>query len=107
MFALIFSLAVRLWAILRYAPSNLLIAMLRQRHRLRWGWLAIFAGAASLAAAFGLTEWIRAGAPKWLYLFVLVALWSGLKMVAFGPISTILLVTALVRERRAQAAGSS
>jgi len=106
MIALIFSVAARLWAILRYAPSNLLIAVLRHRRRLRWGWLAIFAGAAYLAMAFGLTEWIRAGAPEWLYLFVLVAVWSGLKLVAFGPISAILLVTALVRERRVPAATS-
>jgi hypothetical protein len=107
MIALIFSLAARLWAVLRYAPSNLLIAVLRRRHRLRWGWLTIFAGAAYLAAAFGLTEWIRAGAPEWLYLFVLVAVWSGLKLVAFGPISAILLLAAVVRERRAPAVTSS
>lgn len=100
MLSIFFGLSARIWTVLRYAPSNLLIRWLRQRRHLKWGTLAIPAGLAYLAAAYALTRIIEDGGPGWLHLFVLVTIWSGLKLLAFGPVSLAILLATRLREWR-------
>ena len=90
--------AVRIHAVLQYAPTNLLLNWLRQRPHLRWGAPFMLLGVAYLAAGLGLHRWITAGAPDWLYLLVILALWNGLKFLAFGPVSLVLLTRCRIRE---------
>jgi len=95
-----FAIGMRIWRIFQYAPSNLLMAWLRRREHLKWGALAMLPGVGYVTAAYGLSQAIQAGAPAWLNLFLLVAVWSGLKLIAFGPISVVLLGVARLRESR-------
>ena len=43
-------------------------------------------------------ELVEHGAPGWLHLIVLWAIWNMLKMLWIGPISTVLLIRARLRE---------
>jgi len=38
--------------------------------------------------------------PGWLHLVVVLCIWNALKMMAIGPVSVVLVVKALARERR-------
>ena len=90
--------AVRIHAVLQHAPTNLLLNWLRQRPHLRCGILFMLLGVAYLAAGLGLHLWIEAGAPDWLYLPAILVFWNGLKFLAFGPVSLVLLARCRIRE---------
>lgn len=94
-----FAIAMRIWRFSQF-PPDFLMTWLREREHLKWGALAVLPGIGYLAAAYGLNQAIHAGAPAWLNLLVFVAVVSGLKLLAFGPISVVLLGVARLRESR-------
>ena len=100
MLAISVRLAISLHAFLQYAPTNLLLSRLRSRRGLKWGVPFTFLGAAYFLAAAMLTSWLQDGGPGWLNLFVLLAIGNGIKFIAFGPVSLILLARARVIEHR-------
>ena len=69
----------------RYMPSNIILDCVRTRRGLKWGPLTMLLAVPYAAVAYWLTEFIDAGGPGWLYLVVLVCLWSAFKMLWAGP----------------------
>lgn len=86
----------------RYMPSNIVLDLIRIRKGLRWGVPAMLLAGPYLAIAFWCSTLIEHGGPGWLHLVVLICIWNGLKMMAIGPVSVVLLVKARAREHRAQ-----
>ena len=100
MLAISMRLAIALHTFLQYAPTNLLLSRLRSRHGLKWGVPFTVLGAAYFFAVAMLTSWLHDGGPGWLNLLVLLGIWNGIKFIAFGPVSLILLARARVIEHR-------
>jgi len=100
MLAISMRLAIALHTFLRYAPTNLLLTRLRSRRRLKWGVASMFLGVAYFLAAAMLTSRLHDGGPGWLNPLVLLGIWNGIKFIAFGPVSLILLARARVVEHR-------
>lgn len=98
MFRLIWAASVRTHTILRYAPTNLLIAATRTRHGLRWGIPAMLIAIPHLLAAYSCVTTIEAGGAGWLNLVVLLCSWNSIKLILNGPVTTILLMRALIEE---------
>lgn len=82
----------------RYMPSNILLDKIRTRRGLKWGVPAMLLALPYLGIAYLLSTAVENGGPGWLNLFILVAVWSALKMLWIGPISLVLLVRARARE---------
>ncbi|SMX77986.1 hypothetical protein BAURA86_00919 [Brevibacterium aurantiacum] len=82
----------------RYMPSNILIDFIRTRRGLKWGVPAMLLAIPYLGIAYLLSTAAQNGGPGWLNLFVLVSIWSALKMLWIGPISLVLLTRAHARE---------
>ena len=59
-----------------------------------------------LYAATLLTVLIDDGAPRWLYVLVLLFIWNGLKFAIMGPVSVVLLIRARAWEARERRAAS-
>jgi len=102
---LIWAASVRAHAILRYAPTNLLIAAIRTRRGLRWGLPAMLLTVPYWFVASWCVTTIENGGPRWLNALVLLAAWNMMKFVLMGPVSLTLLATARLRERSARRHG--
>jgi hypothetical protein len=101
MFRLLSIASIHTRAFMRqYMPSNIILDRIRTRRGLKWGPLAMLLAVPYAAVAYWLTAVIKAGEPEWLYLIVLVCLWSALKMIWIGPVSLVV----LARTRHAEAA---
>lgn len=86
----------------RYVPTNILLDSIRTRRRgLKWGVPAMMLAIPYLLIANVCVQLIEEGAPGWLHLVVLWAIWNMLKMLWIGPISVVLLIRARLREARA------
>mgnify|MGYP000870570917 CR=1 FL=1 len=83
----------------RRMPSNIVLDRVRTRSGLKWGPLAMLLAVPYAAVAYWLTALIHAGGPSWLYLVVLVCLWSAFKMLWVGHVSVVLLVKTRSHER--------
>ncbi|WP_436326357.1 sulfate permease [Brevibacterium sp. FAM 27836] len=89
----------------RWMPSNIVLDKVRTRRGLKWGVPAMLLAIPYLYLASLLAVIVRDGGPGWLNIFVLITLWSALKMLWIGPISLILLARVRIREhtqRRAE-----
>lgn len=98
MFRLIWAASVRTHSILRYAPTNLLLAATRTRHGLRWGIPAMLLAIPYFLAAHWCVATIEADGPGWLNLLVLLCGWNSIKLTLNGPVTVILLIRARIRE---------
>ncbi len=111
MFRLIWAASVRTHTILRYAPTNLLIAATRTRRGLRWGIPAMLVAVPYWFVASWCITTIDSGGPGWLNLLVLLATWNILKLIVNGPITALLLFHTWTREvairRRAHRVGEA
>ncbi|CEH07731.1 Hypothetical membrane protein [Propionibacterium freudenreichii] len=83
----------------RYMPSTIILDYVRTRRGLKWGPVVMLLAAPYAVAAYWLTAWIEGGGPEWLYLLVLVCLWSASKMIWVGPVSIALVLRARMSER--------
>lgn len=101
MLRLIWHASIRIHYLLRWAPTNLLLARIRTRRGLKWGPAAMLLAVPLFAAAVACGEIVRDGGPGWLNLLVLLMIWDGLKFLWIGPISTVLLLRRRWSERRA------
>jgi hypothetical protein len=91
----------------RYMPSNIILDHVRTRRGLKWGPVVMLLAAPYAVAAYWLTAWIEGGGPEWLYLLVLVCLWSAFKMIWIGPVSLVALLAARIEEARNRHLGGS
>ena len=92
---LLWRLSTRVRVFLRATmPSNILLDRLRERQNLRWGVPAMLVGVAYMYAAAICTTILGRGGPGILNLLVLTFIWSGMKILWFGPWSLILLARA-------------
>lgn len=82
----------------RWMITNRVIDRVRTREGLKWGVPAMLLAIPYLYAASLLTVIIRDGGPGWLNLIVLVAIWSGLKLLWIGPVSLVLLARVRIHE---------
>lgn len=83
----------------RYMPTNLLLDAIRTRRRgLKWGIPVMLLAIPYILIANVCVQLIEAGAPGWLHLVVLWAIWNMLKMLWIGPVSAVLLIRVRVRE---------
>ncbi|RCK68082.1 hypothetical protein DT076_17975 [Desertihabitans brevis] len=79
-------------------PTNILLDAIRTRRGLKWGIPAMLLAAPYILIANVCVELVERGAPGWLHLIVLWAVWNMLKMLWIGPVSAVLLIRARVRE---------
>jgi hypothetical protein len=103
MLTLSMRLAIGLRTLLHYAPTNMLLRWLRSRNGLKWGVPFMMLGAAFLFASVALGVLIRNGGAGWLNVLVLLCMWDGVKFVAFGPLSVLMLIRVRIREHRDRA----
>lgn len=82
----------------RYMPSNILLDAIRTRRGLKWGVPAMLVAIPYLGVTYLLSTAAQNGGPGWLNLFVLVTIWSAMKMLWIGPISLVLLARARAHE---------
>ncbi|WP_029211706.1 hypothetical protein [Arsenicicoccus bolidensis] len=83
----------------RYMPTNILLDAIRSRRRgLKWGIPAMLLAIPYLLIANLCVQLVEDGAPGWLHLVVLWAIWNTFKMLWIGPISAVLLIRARLRE---------
>ncbi|MBW1637512.1 sulfate permease [Microbacterium resistens] len=98
MFRLIWAASVRAHSSLSYAPTNLLLVATRTRRGLRWGIPAMLLAIPYLLAAHWCVTTIENGGAGWLNLVVLLCSWNSIKLILNGPVTTILLMRALIEE---------
>ena len=80
-------------------PTNILLDAIRTRRRgLKWGISVMLLAIPYLLIANVCVELVAHGAPGWLHLIVLWAIWNILKMLWIGRVSAVLLIRARVRE---------
>lgn len=82
----------------RFLLGNYLLALLRERKYLKYGVPAMLLAIPYLWFAFWLNDRIQAGAPLWLYIFVIGCGFSGARFIVFGPWSLLLLAKARTAE---------
>src|SRR5690625_5802098 len=68
----------------RYMPTNILLDAIRTRRGLKWGIPAMLLAVPYLLIANVCVQLIEDGAPRWLHLAVLWAIWNMLKMLSIG-----------------------
>lgn len=103
MLRLIWTLSIYVRSFMRrLMPTNIVLDALRTRRGLKWGVPAMSLAAVYLFIASILTVLINDGAPKWLYLLVLVCIWNAMKFVANGIVSIGLLARVRIAERGAR-----
>lgn len=99
MIRLIWTLSARTrYYLRRYMPTNRLLDAIRRRPNLRWGIPAMLLAVPYLLIASICTNALAAGAPGWLHLVVLWAVWNATKFIVMGPVSLVLLVRAHIGE---------
>lgn len=86
----------------RYAPSNIVLDLIRRRRGLRWGIPAMLLAVPYLLIAITARGMVEDDGPGWLNLVVLWACWCALKFILMGPLSVILLIHARLREWKAR-----
>src|SRR5690625_7318401 len=64
----------------RYMPTNILLDAIRTRRGLKWGIPAMLLAVPYLLIANVCVQLIEDGAPRWLHLAVLWAIWNMLKI---------------------------
>lgn len=82
----------------RYMPTNRLLDAIRRRRNLKWGIPAMLLAVPYLLIASICTNALGQGAPGWLHLVVLWAVWNAMKFIVMGPVSLILLIRARTQE---------
>ena len=88
-----------------YAPTNILLDLLRTRPGLKWTIpVTLVLAPAYLHAAILTTTLIAHGAPSWLNLLSLMLCWNAIKFTAMVPLSVILLTKARIHEWHARRA---
>ena len=101
MIRLVFHLAATAyWWLHAHAPSNRLVQRVRTAPSLHWTPICALAALTCLAAAAGLGATIQHGAPGWLNLVVLVALWDGAKIGWLAPANLVWMIRARLADRR-------
>ena len=71
-----------------YAPSNVIVARVRQeRPRLRVAAGLLVLSAALASGAVVLADWVANGGPGWLNLVVLIAIWDAFKFAFLAAVS--------------------
>ena len=104
MFRLIWAASVRVQNLLRWAPTNVLLDLIRTRRGLKWGIPAMLLAAPLLLAAAACSAGIRQGGPGWLNLLVALFIWDALKLIVMGPVSCVLLLRVRTQEAIARRA---
>lgn len=99
-------------ALTKIAVSGRLLDAIRRRRNLKWGIPAMLLAVPYLLIASICTNALADGAPGWLHLVVLWAVWNALKFIIMGPVSLILLIRArtleaIARHRNRQATRDS
>ena len=108
MLRLIWTLSVHTRNFLRrYMPTNRLLDAIRSRRGLKWGIPAMLLAIPYLLAAYWCVTTIENGGPGWLNLVVLLCGWNSIKLTLNGPITLVLLLTALTETPQFCSAGSS
>ena len=104
----------RIWAaselahdVLRFAPTNIILAAIHTRRGLKWGIPAMLLAIPYLYLASLLAVIVRDGGPGWLNLVVLLCAWNSIKLILNGPSTVILLIRAILRDHRAHRAAGS
>ncbi|WP_300343895.1 sulfate permease [Nesterenkonia sp.] len=99
MFRLIWIASIHIRYFMRRSmPTNVVLDKVRTRKGLKWGVPAMLLAIPYLYIASLLAIIVRDGGPGWLNIFILVALWSALKMLWIGPISLLLLARTRIHE---------
>ena len=99
MIRLIWTLSARTrYYLRRYMPTNRVLDAIRRRPNLGWGIPAMLLAVPYLLIASICTNALAAGAPGWLHLVVLWAVWNATKFIVMGPVSLVLLVRARIGE---------
>lgn len=97
------ALSSRTYGLLRYAPTNLLIAAIRNTRRgLKWAIPAMLLAGVYFYAVAICTTIIDNGGPGWFYLLVLLFAWNTFKFVWIGPVSLLLLIRVRAQETKAR-----
>ena len=103
MFAIVWMLGIRLRSFLRrYAPSNVLLAVIFTRRGLTWGMLSVLVAGLYLLAAVLCVGLLEGGGPGWVNMLVLLFLWNAIKFAIAGPVSLLWLVRLRIAEQRAR-----
>ncbi|MCR1785861.1 hypothetical protein KVF89_25220 [Nocardioides carbamazepini] len=92
-----------------YAPSNLLLARWRRRRsrRIHDAAVLIALGFAAIALAHAVHLVVLSGAPRWLYVVVMLLAWDGMKFAGFGVVTAMrVMVSALVGDVRVRGASA-
>ena len=99
MIRLIWTLSARTrYYLRRYMPTNRLLDAIRRRRNFKWGIPATLLAVPYLLIASICTNALDQGAPGWLHLVVLWAVWNAMKFIIMGPVSLILLIRARTQE---------
>ncbi|MEV0572457.1 MULTISPECIES: sulfate permease [Bacillati] len=99
MIRLIWTLSARTrYYLRRYMPTNRLLDAIRRRRNFKWGIPATLLAVPYLLIASICTNALDQGAPGWLHLVVLWAVWNAMKFIVMGPVSLILLIRARTQE---------
>lgn len=111
MFRIVRGVTLLLLEIRLFAPTNIVLRMVRRRRGLKWGPLVGAIGVIVFGGGlYVFREAILEGGPGWLNLFVLLFLWNAFKLFWTIPLSLLRLAVARRREaadrrrQRAQAA---
>lgn len=94
----------------RYMPTNILASFIRTQRGQKWGLPVMLLGLVYFYAASLCIQLIEHGAPGWLHLLVLLAIWNGFKMLWLCLISLLWfsrarLIEAAARRRQNRASG--
>ena len=101
MIRLVFHLVViAYWWLHAHAPTSRLVGRVRSAPRLRWTPICLLVGLACLAIAAAFGAAIQHGAPGWLNLAVLVALWNGVKIGWLAPANVVWAIQVRLARRR-------
>ena len=99
MFRLIWIASIHIRSFMRrWMPTNRVLDKVRTRKGLKWGVPAMLLATPYLYLASLLAIIVRDGGPGWLNIFVLISMWSALKMLWIGPVSLILLARVRIHE---------
>ncbi|MCL2489152.1 MAG: hypothetical protein FWF36_00255 [Propionibacteriaceae bacterium] len=88
------------WWLHAHAPTNRLVQRVRSAPRLGWTPICLLIALACLTTAAGLGAAIQHGAPGWLNLAVLAALWDGVKIGCLAPANVAWTIRARLACRR-------
>jgi len=105
MIRLVWNLSIPIHALLRYAPTNMLLAAVRTPRGLKWGLAVMLLAPAYWFAAAVCYTLQDQGGPDWLAFLGLLFIWNGLKVAWAGPGSLVMLARNASR-RRGRARGT-